>query len=590
MQITETEEWAALESYFKDKMAGAKIADLFGNGSSEKGFSEKRSSERGSSENVSPCGGSRFESLSVEYDQLLADFSKQRITPEAIVLLIELAEKAGLSEAIEQLVAGRKVNTTENRAALHTALRLSPEEELLVEGEDVNQAVQTQLQNMSDMIDKLSSGHWRGYSGKVISDVVNLGVGGSDLGPLLVCEALDEFKAAYKNPIKVHFASTMDGSQVSSLFEQLNPETTLFVVVSKSFSTIDTLSNAASAKAWLLNYCHDESIVTHQHFIGISTDENKMTEWGIHPDHQLKLWDWVGGRFSLWSTVGLTIALKIGMENFRLFLKGANALDRHFVSADWQQNMPVWMGLIGVWNSNFCGIGAQAILPYDARLKFFPSYLTQLEMESNGKSVQHDGSKIAFDTCPVLWGEVGPNAQHAFYQLLHQGTRQVACDFIAPVNRSNHSGVDAEADQNRRSKAHDETLHEQHLLTLANCFAQSRALMLGGSSGSGSSDSESDGAAAKLSNHKSYPGNQPSTTLLISELTPYSLGQLIALYEHKVFVMATIWGINPFDQWGVELGKMMAKETLSAVKSQGPTTSFDESTNGLMNFVKGHGE
>ncbi|MET1253608.1 glucose-6-phosphate isomerase [Aliikangiella maris] len=543
--INNTPQWQSLQSHLDLDLVEKNIAELFHN-------------------------KQRFEDLSFEFEQLLLDFSKQKLTKDTLKKLIQLAHAVELPSQIHNLLTGKLVNTTENRPALHSALRMQESETLILAGENINQNIQTELKIMQAMIERITQGHWRGFSGKPITDIVNLGVGGSDLGPLLVCEALDEFKVNYANPVSVHFASTMDGSQVSSLFEKLNPETTLFVLVSKSFTTIDTLSNAASAKAWLMNHCQDERIINKQHFIGISTNEKKMAEWGIHRDHQLKLWDWVGGRFSLWSTVGLTIALKIGMGNFRQLLDGANALDKHFGQAELSNNLPVLFGLVGIWNANFLGISAQAILPYDARLKYFPSYLTQLEMESNGKSVTHAAEKIEYDTCPVLWGEVGPNAQHAFYQLLHQGTRKVACDFIAPVKRF----AIAESE-------HDKALQEQHALTLANCFAQSRALMLG------SQIESSQCEPSKFeSSHQFYPGNQPSTTILLKELNPFSLGQLIALYEHKVFVMAAIWGINPFDQWGVELGKVMAKETLTAIKSETEINQFDGSTNGLMNYVK----
>ncbi len=543
MKLTELPEWSALQTHLEKEIEAKKITQLFDD-------------------------QDRFEKLSLSFDQLFVDFSKQKLNSATLKRLINLAECVNLKTAISDLVRGEITNTTENRPALHTALRLPLGEPLLLDGVDINRAIQYQLSEMSRIIDELTSAHWRGYSGKPITDVVNLGVGGSDLGPLLACHALDEFKAKHKNPIQIHFASTMDGSQVSSLFGMLNPETTVFIIASKSFSTIDTLSNASSAKAWLLKSCGDEQIINKQHFIGISASEIKMDEWGIHPQHQLKFWDWVGGRFSLWSTVGLSIALKIGIENFRELLDGANALDKHFTTADFNQNIPVLMGLVGIWNTNFLNINAQAILPYDARLKYFPNYLMQLEMESNGKSVKKNGESILYDTCPVLWGEVGPNAQHAFYQLLHQGTRKVTCDFIAPIKRFA-----------KQDDQHEKTLHQQHLLTLANCFAQSRALMTGSTPASNS-------AAHQSTTHKHYPGEQSSTTILINELTPYSLGQLIALYEHKVFVMAAIWGINPFDQWGVELGKQMAQETLTALSAKSPTHAFDASTNGLINRLK----
>ena len=545
MQINNTTSWKKLEQHLNTEIAPKNIGEL---------FSDKN----------------RFEDLTFEFDQLFIDFSKQKLTPQTIELLLELTESIDLKESIVSLYQGEKVNTTENRAALHTALRLPPEMRFDVNGDDINQGIQQELTRMSVLIDKLHKGQWRGFSGKAITDVVNLGVGGSDLGPLLVCEALEEFTIQSKNPVSIHFASTMDGSQVSSLFGSLNPETTIFIIVSKSFGTIDTLSNAASAKAWIMSSCANEKLVKKQHFIGISTNGEKMSAWGVNEEHQLKLWDWVGGRFSLWSTVGMTIALKLGMERFRQFLAGAHALDQHFLNAPIKNNLPVLLGLVGIWNANFQKINAQAILPYDARLKYFPSYLTQLEMESNGKSTTQKGEKISYQSCPILWGEVGPNAQHAFYQLLHQGTRRVACDFIAPINRFSKGDTEQ-----------DKSLQEQHQLTLANCLAQSRALMLG-SIGEFHSETSDD---TKVAAYKCYPGNQPSTTILMRELSPYSLGQLVALYEHKVFVMASIWGINPFDQWGVELGKTMAEETLNALKSKKPLSNYDGSTKGLIDKI-----
>ena len=552
MSITETQEWSSLQEHFDSQIKHNKIADLFDD-------------------------EQRFNDLCFHFEQLSIDFSKQKITKDSITKLIALAKKSNLKQAISGLVSGDIVNTTENRAALHTALRgkINKNKKLFIGDLDVNSAVNQQLNKMSSMVEQLCSGQWRGYSGKAITDVVNIGVGGSDLGPLLVCDALDEFKVNPINPVKVHFASTMDGSQVSHLFSELNPETTLFIIVSKSFGTIDTLANAASAKDWLLGFCDKEEIVTKQHFIGISTNDLKMDEWGISTKARLKLWDWVGGRFSLWSTVGLTIALKIGMSGFLELLKGANNLDKHFCEAELDNNLPVLLGLVGVWNSNFLKINAQAILPYDARLKFFPSYLTQLEMESNGKSVELNGRFIDYESCPVLWGEIGPNAQHAFYQLLHQGTRKVASDFIAPISRFSDDDV-----------KHQDSLREQHKLTLANCFAQSRALMLGSQKERPVMEPNKINKTSINDAHKYYPGDQPSTTILIKKLTPYNLGQLIALYEHKVFVMATIWNINPFDQWGVELGKTMAEETLLELNSTSKVTKFDASTNGLMNFIK----
>jgi len=546
MKINESTSWKKLEQHYTD-LKEKELKDLIND--------EKR-----------------FNALSLQFDQLFCDFSKQKVTEDTVQLLLELAKEVRLPDSISALMQGEVVNTTENRAALHTALRMPQSASLIVNSEDIVCEVHNSLNSMADLVHKLTNGVWRGFNGKAITDVVNLGVGGSDLGPMLICDALDEFATMPNNPINVHFASTMDGSQVHDLVEFLNPETTLFVVVSKSFSTIDTLSNAATAKAWLMQACKDEGLISKLHFIGISANPKKMSEWGIALEHQLKFWDWVGGRFSLWSTVGLTIALKIGMEGFRQMLAGAHSLDEHFRTSPLKNNIPVLLGLIGVWNTNFMRIPAHAILPYDARLKYFPSYLTQLEMESNGKSVSVEGEMLDIETCPVLWGEIGPNAQHAFYQLLHQGTRKVVCDFIAPIKRFEDQSSELE-----------KSLHDQHMLTLANCFAQSRALMLGSRTIDSSKNID---RSDILSNHKYYPGNQPSTTILFNRLTPYSLGQLIALYEHKVFVMAHIWGTNPFDQWGVELGKIMAVDTLTEMQKNEYTNKFDVSTNKLINFVK----
>lgn len=520
----------------------------------------------------------RSPQLLKQFDQLSIDFSKQKINLETIRLLIELAKRTNLKSKIEGLFRGEIINSTENRAALHTALRAN--EPLFIDGSDVNESIHVELDKMSMLVKRLHSGQWHGFSGKRIADVVNIGVGGSDLGPLFVCEALDEFKNTQVD-LKLHFVSGMDGTQISKLVRTLNPETTLFILVSKSFTTIDTLSNAAIAKAWLRAECDDESLVLTQHFIGVSTNESKMNEWGIPRVNQLVIWDWVGGRFSVWSCVGLSIAIKLGMSNFRQMLEGASALDRHFFEKEFEFNLPVLLGLIGIWNVNFRKISTQAILPYDSRLRFFPDYLTQLEMESNGKSVTQSGVSVGYDTCPILWGEVGSNAQHAFYQLLHQGTREVNCDFIASIQRFDKNG-----------SSHEESLYEQHLLTLANCFAQSRALMVGTSrqevnkiNSENSPNRIAQLSESLLSPHCCYPGDQPSTTILLNKLTPYSLGQLVALYEHKVFVMASIWNINPFDQWGVELGKILANNTLKALNASSSSNKFDSSTNNLINLV-----
>ncbi|UYF98640.1 glucose-6-phosphate isomerase [Halomonas sp. GD1P12] len=516
----------------------------------------------------------RFETFSHEVHGLTLDLSKQRFDDDTLVHLLALAEEAGVPGAIEALLSGKRVNISENRPALHTALRLPVEATLDVEGEDVVACVHESLNQMERLVERLHAGQWRGATGKPIRHVVNLGVGGSDLGPLMVTHALADYRPADIHPVDVHFASTMDGSQLADYLARFNPETTLFILSSKSFTTIDTLSNANTAKDWLLGRLseHDDmagakpvsaKLIVRQHFIGVSASPEKMCEWGIAPDHQLMFWEWVGGRYSLWGTIGLPIALIVGMKHFRALLAGAHAMDNHFRQAPLEQNLPVLLGLAGIWNVNFLDIRAHSILPYDGRLEYFAAYLEQLEMESNGKSVTGRGERVNYSTCPVLWGQLGPNAQHAFYQLLHQGTQPVVCDFIAPLKRYD----DVEDPDTRRH------LKAQHRLSLANCFAQSRVLMLG--------DDAVDEEGAPPA-HKRYRGNQPSTTVLMDELTPHTLGALIALYEHKVFVQAVIWDINPFDQWGVELGKEIAKETRALMEGKGDVSRLDASSQGLI--------
>ncbi|MDR5904258.1 glucose-6-phosphate isomerase [Franzmannia qiaohouensis] len=519
----------------------------------------------------------RFARFSREAAGLMLDLSKQRWSDETFALLLALAREAEVPQAITRLLDGERVNRSEDRPALHTALRLPESARLEVEGEDLVPAVHATLEQMQRMVDKLHAGQWRGATGKAISDVVNLGVGGSDLGPLMVTHALADYRPEGVHEVQVHFASTMDGSQLADYLSRLNPETTLFVLSSKSFTTIDTLSNARTARDWLYArlVCSrsdagngaaaeiDRALVMRQHFIGVSASPDKMSEWGIAAANQLEFWEWVGGRYSLWGAIGLPIALVVGMDNFRALLDGAHAMDRHFREAPLEDNLPVLLGLAGIWNVNFLDIRAHSILPYDGRLEYFAAYLEQLEMESNGKSVTNDGQVTPYSTCPVLWGQLGPNAQHAFYQLLHQGTQPVECDFIAPMRRYDRVEDDA-------TRAH---LKAQHRLTLANCFAQSRLLMLG--------DDAIDEDGPRPS-HKRYRGNQPSTTLLLERLSPATLGALIALYEHKVFVQATIWGINPFDQWGVELGKQIAGETEQILSSHAGLERMDDSSRGLI--------
>lgn len=511
----------------------------------------------------------RTQRFSAQSGALYMDYSKQCLDDTVLENLLSLANSCELSARIQALLQGAMVNTSEERAALHTALRLPSTANLQLDNQDVVADVHQSLGQVERLSERVRSGTWRGFSGKAITDVVNIGVGGSDLGPLMATTALDEWADTC---IEVHFVSNMDGTQLDNLLKHLNPETTLFIISSKSFGTIDTLSNAKTALSWLLatakRRAGTEDSVLRRHFIGISANSKKMSAWGIHPEHQLQLWEWVGGRFSLWSAIGLAIAIRIGMSGFKELLAGAHSMDEHFAQADFAENIPVLLGLLAVWNSTFLQVNAHTVLPYDGRLSYLPSYLTQLEMESNGKSVTQHGECIDYDTCPILWGEIGSNAQHAFYQLLHQGTQQVSCDFIACVRRYS-------------DEAKNTPLQQQHELSLANCLAQSRVLAFGNAA-----IAETDGqVACDADKYKYYRGNQPSTTLLINELTPHSLGALIALYEHKVYVMASIWDINPFDQWGVEMGKQMAESVHAAMQQEGGA-QFDTSTNQLLKHIK----
>ena len=512
---------------------------------------------------------SRATRFSMQAGALYMDYSKQCINEQVLASLLQLAESCELSTRIDALMQGAMVNTSEERAALHTALRLPATVKLKVGEQEVVADVHQSLCQVERLSERVRSGTWRGFSGKAITDVVNIGVGGSDLGPLMAATALDEWA---DTDIEVHFVSNMDGTQLDNLLKHLNPETTLFIISSKSFGTVDTLSNAKTALSWLLATAElragTEDSVLRRHFIGISANSEKMSAWGIHPEHQLQLWEWVGGRFSLWSAIGLAIAIRIGMAGFKELLAGAHSMDEHFAQADFAENLPVLLGLLAVWNSTFLQVNAHTVLPYDGRLSYLPSYLTQLEMESNGKSVTQYGECIDYNTCPILWGEIGSNAQHAFYQLLHQGTQQVSCDFIACVERYS-------------DKVENAPLQQQHELSLANCLAQSRVLAFGNAA---LQESEVQVASA-ADKYKYYRGNQPSTTLLIDELTPHSLGALIALYEHKVYVMASIWDINPFDQWGVEMGKQMAESVHDAMQKAGGS-QFDSSTNQLLKHIQ----
>lgn len=508
----------------------------------------------------------RFEQLSVEHQGLFIDFSKQRLDQAVIASLIELANEKKLDEWIKRLFSTEAINHTEHRSAMHWALRMPKLNDSSDPNFETNQKVHQQLDRMSEIVHQIRRGQFRGATGEKITDVVNIGVGGSDLGPLMVCHALEQF--ATIDQVRVHFASTMDGSQLSQIVRNLRPASTLFIISSKSFTTIDTLSNADTAKAWLSETLGMNPLVLQCHFIGVSTNTEKMTAWGIAEKLQLNLWEWVGGRYSLWSTIGLPIAISIGMENFKSLLEGAYEIDQHFQNATWDKNLPVLLALIGIWNNNYLNIHTHAILPYDGRLEYLTSYLQQLEMESNGKSVNRAGRFVENSTCPIIWGEVGPNAQHAFYQLLHQGTVTVSTDFIISKQRYHESSGQLESE-------HTLAFQQQHQLSIANCLAQSRLLAFGSYAVAGSSD---------MPAYRQYSGNKPSTTIVIQSLSPYYLGALIALYEHKVFVQSVIWDINPFDQWGVEMGKIIAQDLMPILTKHDASHSVDQSTMGLIDL------
>ena len=499
-------------------------------------------------------------------DSFYVDFSKQRLTADIMQDLVGLAKEAGLESKIKALLSGAIVNPSEGRPALHSALRaLGPDDTFLTD-DSVRVGVNDTLDKMEQIINRIQAGEWLGYTGNAITDVVNIGVGGSDLGPLMSSYALTEFTAEKSSAIGIHFASSIDGSQLAELLPNLNPETTLFCYVSKSFSTIDTLSNANTALAWLQSMTDDIDALKRAHFLGISTAPDKVSAWGIPGQNQLLFWDWVGGRYSMWSAVGFTIAMQLGMDGFKEFLHGAHLVDKHLANTALEENIPVLMGLMDVWNCNFLGINAHAILPYDGRLKHLPAYLGQLEMESNGKSVTLEEEAVNYRTCPVLWGEIGPNAQHAFYQLLHQGTEPVNSDFLVCKSRD----IDMSDKVQASFKEHQE-------LNIANFLAQSRVLALG-------NKAMSEEQIASSSVFQQYAGNQPSTSIVIDELTPQTLGSLVALYEHKVFVSSVLWDINPFDQYGVELGKQIAKQ-LQPVLNGEDDGAMDASTRSLVTQI-----
>ncbi|TKI04410.1 glucose-6-phosphate isomerase [Martelella alba] len=537
-----TAAWKALQQHY-DQMKDVKISDLFAG------------------------DGARFAKFSATFDDLmLVDYSKNRITGETLEKLQALARECDLSGAIKSMFSGEKINRTEDRAVLHVALRNRSNTPIRVDGKDVMPEVNAVLAKMKQFCDRVISGDWLGYTGKPITDVVNIGIGGSDLGPYMVTEALRPFK----NHLTMHFVSNVDGTHIAETVKPLDPATTLFLVASKTFTTQETMTNAHSARQWFLNTAGDAKHVA-KHFAALSTNAKAVGEFGIDTANMFEFWDWVGGRYSLWSAIGLSIALSVGFENFEKLLAGAHAMDHHFVETPAERNLPVLLALIGIWYNNFFGTETEAILPYDQYMHRFAAYFQQGNMESNGKYVDRDGHPVSYQTGPIIWGEPGTNGQHAFYQLIHQGTKIVPCDFIAPAVSHN-------------------PLADHHAKLLSNFFAQTEALAFGKSRQVVEDEFAAAGKTPEQVRHvvpfKVFEGNRPTNSILLKEITPYSLGALIALYEHKIFTQGVIMNIFTFDQWGVELGKQLANRILPELATNDPVASHDSSTNGLINRFK----
>jgi glucose-6-phosphate isomerase len=509
----------------------------------------------------------RFERYHLQCDDIFLDYSKNRVTDETMRLLFDLARQADLPAWTEKMFTGQKINTTENRAVLHVALRNRSNRPILVDGKDVMPEVNAVLAHMRQFSEAVRSGAWKGYTGKPMRSIVNIGIGGSDLGPVMVTEALKPYS---RRDLHMHFVSNIDGTHIAEALRLCDPETTLFIVASKTFTTQETLVNAQTAKEWLLQSARDEAHVA-RHFVALSTNEKEVRRFGIDPANMFGFWDWVGGRYSLWSAIGLSIALSIGMDNFEELLTGGYRMDEHFRTTPLEKNLPVVLGVLGIWYNNFFGAQTHAILPYDQYMHRFPAYFQQGDMESNGKSVTRDGKPCEWSTGPVIWGEPGTNGQHAFYQLIHQGTKLISCDFLAPIESHNPIG-------------------EHHPILLSNFFAQTEALMRGKNADEVRAELKGSNLSAealeKLVPQKVFAGNRPTNSIMFQKLTPRTLGSLIAMYEHKIFTQGVIWNINSFDQWGVELGKQLAKAILPELKAPGAVTTHDSSTNGLINHYK----
>ncbi|MEL6923697.1 MAG: glucose-6-phosphate isomerase [Bacteroidota bacterium] len=539
---TTTRAWQALQAHY-EAMQQQQMTDLFA------------------------ADPERFRKFSEQFEHILFDYSKNIITEETMQLLLQLAEETQLRQAIDAMFSGQLINETEGRAVLHVALRNQSTQAMTVAGKDVMPEVKLVLEQMRSFSEKLISGTWRGYTDQPITDIVNIGIGGSDLGPLMVTEALWHY---WQPGIKVHFVSNVDGTHISETLRQLNPETSLFIIASKSFTTQETMANAHTARQWFLDTAEEEQHIK-RHFVAVSTNKGGVEQFGIAPENMFVFWNWVGGRYSLSSAIGLSIACTIGYKHFQELLEGLHAMDMHFRNTTFEKNVPVLMALLGIWYNNFFGAETEAILPYDQYLHRFAAYFQQGNMESNGKYVDRNGEPVAYQTGPVIWGEPGTNGQHAFYQLIHQGTKLIPCDFIASALSHNPVGA-------------------HHDMLLANFFAQTEALMKGKSKAEAKAELEGSGKpddiVEKLLPFKVFPGNRPTNSILVRKITPRALGSLIAMYEHKIFVQGVIWNIFSFDQWGVELGKQLAKKILPELQTEGPIDTHDASTNGLINAFK----
>jgi glucose-6-phosphate isomerase len=537
--VNQTPQWKAVEAHW-GRMSGVRMRDLFAQ------------------------DPGRAEQMSLRAAGLFADYSKNLITGETLALLRDLAAAVDLSGWIRRMFAGEAINNTEQRAVLHIALRNRSNRPIYVDGKDVMPEVNEVLQRLDGFVAKVRGGDWKGFTGKRITDVVNIGIGGSNLGPLMVCEALRPYQS---DDLRIHFVSNVDGTHLAETVRRLDPSTTLFIIASKTFTTMETMTNANSARGWLVDALGDEAVANH--FVAVSTNESKVVEFGIDPENMFGFWDWVGGRYSLWSAIGLPIALAIGTDRFVELLEGAHAMDEHFRTADLSENLPATLGLLGVWYANFAGARTHAVLPYDQSLRYLPAYLQQGDMESNGKRVTRGGDPVEYTTGPVVWGEPGTDGQHAFFQLIHQGTQLIPSDFIAPVNSQNPLG-------------------DHHAKLMANFFAQTEALMRGRTQNEARAEMEAAGMPAahvdELAPHRTFPGNRPTNTILVDRLTPKTLGALIAMYEHRIFTQGVVWGINSYDQWGVELGKQLAGVILKELEEGAVSAEHDASTSRLIDY------